>query len=374
MLFLMFLSRSGGIIVGLVYCSILALQLYMKLATIDSETDVQMNVEEFGSLMLLIAEMLLCLGIMFVNLNCSMNLDDFIFLMNQMMKYNQVVLEMINSKNIQLDNSHRKGMLLMDMLICEMFLASITLSFGLALALFHPMEPTHRIFEEWLEIEVGFHGIFIPFYFAAVAIFYNCGSIVVILCWNVGCYVMISSTCLNDLQPQRRIGDENGKQRRCEVLTKFYGAMQDDELVTIYRIHRLFNNLMNDFYATVLVSFHPVALLATVSVMIYFAIKFQEIIWQGGFLVMTVVLGIILFPMVLIRFECILCGRLVDASNGLKSEARKIVRRTTFLAKFAKSCDTFYVQVAYPFYTVHRETFLLFCSQVCDYSITLLLW
>ncbi|CAL8112355.1 unnamed protein product [Orchesella dallaii] len=367
-------NTIAGALMGIFFACILAVQLYLKLTWVDDEAlAADMSLREFGCQMILIGEMLLCLCIMFLNLVCAMHVDDMIYLMNQILAYNNSILEMMKSKNLQLDPFHKKNMRLMDFLITATATISVVLPFGLAGALFHPMEPTHIIFEEWLEIKVGFHGLFIPFYFATCAAMFGSGNIVAIMCWNIACYFVIATTILNDIKPEeleRRIG--NGT--RCQVRTRFYGVMGDQEVVTFYRIQKLFNVLVTDLYASVLVAFHHVALMATVAIMLYFTINFQELLWNGGPIAISVVLGSIFIPLVIIRMQCMMCGYLVDISDEFKDQAWKVVRRNCMLKKFAKSCDTLYVQVAYPFYTVHRETFLLFCSQVADYTITLLLW
>ncbi|CAL8127999.1 unnamed protein product [Orchesella dallaii] len=355
--------------------ALLALRLYLILnaeAELGEETP-KYTLEDFGSNMILIGELFLCSMIMFQVVVCGINLDDFIYLSNQLFAYNKAVLEMRKSKNIAIDAEHRRGTLMLDLNIYGSTIGSLILPFGVAACILHPMEPNHRIAEDWFELEVGLHNWFTLAWYAVTCIgLTGCGNIIIILSWNIAMYFLIANTCLEDITPDQVEQCWDGK--RCSALTHYYGVMEDQEIVNMYRIQKLFNTLMNNFYSSVLISFHHVAVLAVVSIMIFFAIKFQDIIWDGGIIVEGVVLSTIFTGMIIIKVQSMMCGYLVDVSENFRDRCKKVVRGKYFLRKSAESCDTFHIQVAYPFYTVDKGTFVNFCSQVQDYAITLLLW
>ncbi|CAL8112110.1 unnamed protein product [Orchesella dallaii] len=360
---------------GLVWCSTLSIRLYLLITSQpdDGQESPTMNLEEFGSSIILIGEVFLCTCIIFLIIVMIFNLDDFIYLMNQMLSYNKAVLEMLKSKNIELEATHRKNMLILELTMIPIFLISTTLPFGLAAAIFHPMEPTHRMVKDWLEVEMRLEGIFfIPWYVVNCAGLLGCASIVAILSWSIAFYYFIATTCITDLTPENVSGRVEGK--RCKILTRYYGVMEDSEIGACYRVQKLFNVLMNDFYANIMISFHHVALLAVTTGMLFFVIKFNKVVLDGGLIVEAVVLGIIFAPLLLIKLQAMMCGRLADISNNFKDRANKLLHRKYFLAKFSKSCDTYRIQVVYPFYNVHGGTFLEFCGQVRDNTINLLLW
>ncbi|CAL8127991.1 unnamed protein product [Orchesella dallaii] len=363
-----------GIYWGFWWCAALALRLYLIL-TAEPEYDgekSELTLKEFGSNAILVGEIILCSCLMFLVIVSTIHLDDFVFLMNQLFVYNNAVLDMMKSKNIELSLIHRRNMLLLEVMTAAVCVVSAVLPFGLAAAIFHPMEPTHRMVLDWFEIEIKLEGFFILWYILTCVAMLGCGNIVAILANNIAFYFIIFNTCIKDLTAEE-MGQRHGV-KRCQMSTQFYELMEDNEIATAYRIQKLFNILINNFYSSVLVSFHHVAMLAVASIMLFFFIKFQDIVWEGGLLVEAFVLGTIIVPLWLINVQAIMCGKLVDASGAFKFRARKLVHRKTFLAKFGNSCTPFYIQVVYPFYTVHKETFADFCSQAIDYTITLLLW
>ncbi|CAL8087509.1 unnamed protein product [Orchesella dallaii] len=364
----------AGIYFGAWWLAGLAIQLYL---IITSESDDEggkskLDLKEFGCNAILIGEILLCSCVMFLFMVSLRHLDDFIYLMNQLLAYNNAVLEMIKSKNIELDGPHRQKMKQLEILMYAIFFVSTVTPFGLAATVFHPMEPTHRLVQDWFEVDIKPEGIFIIVYIVGCASMMSCASIVAALSINIVFYYVIATTCLEDLTPEA--ADERIGAKRYNMVTQFYGVMEDNEIGTAYRAQQLFNVLMNNFYSSVLVSFHHVALLAVFSIMLYFDIKFQEMIWDGGLIAEMIVLSIVVTPLWLMKIQSSICGKLVDISDTFQDRGRKLLQRKVFLARFADSCSTFYIQVAYPFYAVQKETFADFCSQAVDYTITLLLW
>ncbi|CAL8146191.1 unnamed protein product [Orchesella dallaii] len=364
-----------GFIGGTSYALILALDMYLKLVAEDIPSETGADEKDpfyFATFIIQIGEMMTQLVISFLAFTCVMKLDDFIYLTNQLFVYNGTVLELLKSKEIELDETHQKNMKQLELLIIIAFLFSFILPFGLAAIILHPVEPTHQVIESWLEIKVEAGWVYFPFFLLVGLLLQGCAGIVVILSWNIACYYILATTCLDDLTPIQISERQNSK--RCKVITKFYGEMEDHKVSEMYRIQRLFNELMNDFYKSLLISYHHVGSLVTSCTLICFAIRFWEILSAEGVLACAIVIGSIMVAMGLLLLQSIMCGRLVDISDEFKDVATKLVERRSLLAKFARSCDTFFIQVVYPFYTIRRETFLLFCGQVVDYVITLLLW
>ncbi|CAL8127995.1 unnamed protein product [Orchesella dallaii] len=141
---------------------ILLLRLYLVLnadAELGEEVP-KLTLEDFGSNMILIGELVLCTMIMFLAVICGLNLDDFIFLSNQLFVYNKAILDMMKSKNIEIDADHKRRTLFAELDTIGTCIASTILPFGVAACIFHPIEPNHRLVEDWLEIEVGFQSWF----------------------------------------------------------------------------------------------------------------------------------------------------------------------------------------------------------------------
>jgi len=148
----------------------------------------------------------------------------------------------------------------------------------------------------------------------------------------------------------------------------------DYKLPILFRMQQILNGLYNDIVASTLISFHFVALIATVSVMTTFFISYQNVIQETGMVGYVVVIGCILLPLVIVYLESIMLGRIVDMSDDFIGIGWNTVGRKTMYSKFVKSCKTLYLQQAYPYFTIHKGTFFEFCNEAVDKTITLLLW
>ncbi len=206
---------------------------------------------------------------------------------------------------------------------------SIVLPFGIMGAFSNKIEPHHQMFEEYLEIPLQ-------------------------LTWNI--------------IPKPREGPG-----RSAMITNGFGLKSDSEVVQLYRTQQMFNVLLSSVFRSVLISFHHIGLLATVVVLVVFAVKYGDIMREEGPAAYAIVFSCILAPMVLIYFQCKMGGAVVDISEDFKFSGQNMFPRRTVFRKFAKSCRTFYIEVTYPFYTIHKETFTMFGEQVIDWSMDLLL-
>ncbi|CAL8112257.1 unnamed protein product [Orchesella dallaii] len=194
-----------------------------------AEEDGAMHI--FATRMFQVGEMIIMTCISFLCLTIVLKLDDFIYLTNQIFTYNKWFTEMLKSKNIELDADHKRAIKLLDILMITVFIISAILPFALASCVLHPIEPTHILMEDMFEVEVGFYGFFIPLLGLIAASMYGCGNLVVMLCWNIAFYYMISTTCLQDLMPVEVDRRLHGK--RAMMLTNFFGVMDDNDILKI---------------------------------------------------------------------------------------------------------------------------------------------
>ncbi|CAL8146205.1 unnamed protein product [Orchesella dallaii] len=364
----------GGFYIVLIYIVDIYLKLVNKeIAEEGEDTTNQADLRYLATLIIEIGEIMLTLCIVFLGFLSVAKSDDLLFSFNQIyVCSNSCYDNMVKDKRISLDAGHKNSRNILEFLVTYLLIVSIILPFGLAATIFHPIEPTHQILEYWFEIKVTFDWKFFPFFIFNGILLVTAAGTTSLLCAHITCYFTLATTCLEDLKPVS-IFQRNGT-RRSILNTKFFGKMEDVEIVKIYRAQQLLNILLNDFYKSLLVSYHHVAVMATAVVLICFAVRFNDIMLGGGTVACVVVLASAISPFALMYAQTSMCGRLVDISNELKHMSSKIGERRLLIAKFAKSADTFYIQVAHPFYSVDRETFIQFFDQVVDNVITLLLW
>ncbi|CAL8146197.1 unnamed protein product [Orchesella dallaii] len=369
-----FNTNLGGVYIAIMYI----LDIYLKLVSEEiaeegQDTKNETDLRYFATLIIEIGEIMLTLCIVFLGFLSVAKSDDLLFSFNQIYACsNSIYDNMLKDKSISWDAGHKNSKNILEFLVTYLLIVSIILPFGIAAAVFHPIEPTHQILESWFEIKVTFDWKFFPFFIFNGILLVTAGATTSLLCIHISCYYTLAITCLEDLKPLT-IFQRNGVTGNI-LTTKFFGEMEDIEIVKIYRVQQLLNILLNNFYKSLLVSYHHVAVMAAAVVLICFAVRFNDIMLGGGIVACVVVLASAITPVALMYAQTSMCGRLVDISNELKHMSSKIGERRLLIAKFAKSADTFYIQVAHPFYSVDRETFIQFFDQVVDNVITLLLW
>ncbi|CAL8146188.1 unnamed protein product [Orchesella dallaii] len=365
-------------LVGLFILILYMVDIYLKLVNEEiaeegEDTRNEADLRYFATLIIEIGEIMLALCVVFLGFLSVAKSDDLLFSFNQIYACsNSCYDNMLKEKGIRLDAGHKNSKNVLEFLVACILIVSTILPFGIAAMVFHSIEPTHQILESWFEIKLTLDWKFLPFFILHGILLVAAGGSASLLCIHICCYFILAITCLEDLKPLT-IFQRNGRTRNI-LTTKFFEKMEDIEIVKIYRVQQLLNILLNNFYKSLLVSYHHVAVMATAVVLICFAVRFNDIMLGVQIAGCVVVLATAITPFVFMYVQTSMCGLLVDISNEFKQMSSKIGERRLLLTKFAKSADTFHIQVAHPFYNVDRETFAQFVCQVINYVVTLLLW
>lgn len=360
---------GGGFGIGFV----ITIQIYLKLSNAEEELASQ---TAFAILLLAWGEMIVIFSISTLATLINDKEWEIRYLMNQMFRYHtHYLMPWLNQRDISLDIAHKKKIIAGGAIILGSGYISYLFPFILLGAFFHPLEPVHNIALEWLEWNISLetlttiHIVFFPGIFIAASAAANTIITIVNL---ITCYFLIATLAIEDMTPVRVAQIKSTKYASFE--TNFYGVLSDEEIIQNYRVQQLFYLLINDIVASLRVSLHHVALLASPCIMAYFAIKFSSVVKETG-LVGHFIIGMFIMVPILIEFlEAKWFGTLVDISENFKDKCSKLTGRRKLMKVFSRSCATFYVKQAYPFFTISKETFLEFMGQVVDKTITLLLW
>lgn len=278
---------------------------------------------------------------------------------------------MLKEKEIDLDPTHRKTTRLVELTATVFNFFTTVLPLGLSFVVFHPMEPTHIIIRDWLEIDFSPSLTLLPWILLFFFGILGAANLIAVIGHMVLCYHLISTTVLNDLRPVRL---HHKKGLQVSVETQFYGVIEDIQVVEIYMQLRLLNVLINDVVANFWLALHQIGLLGTASVLAFFVVKCHTEILENGAIGVLVVGGSLISPFLVVYFQSKYFGELRECSDQFREVGRKLVPRKTMYRRFVRSCQTFYVEEAYPFYKIGKDTFLAFWGQVVDYAVTLLLW
>ncbi len=298
-------------------------------------------------------------------------LPNIIHLYNEIFSYNQTIMDFLKHRNINFDRQHKKSMRTLERIVFATNVGSVIICLLILITCLHPLEPTHVLIKEWFEIDWNLELKFIPFIFLFTVSIQHVGNLILIYGLLVEIYCFLVTGVLNDLTVES-VHIRQGS--RCSLETRYFGILEDDEICKLYRIQRYLNERVNEIMGSVFISFHQIGMLATVSIMLFFFVKFQNVIWEVGPIACAVVVGSMLTPLLILWYQSQFFGVLVDTSDEFRENAMNIVPRKTRFRRFAYSCQTYYVEEAYPFFHYHKNTFLEFCETGIDYAINLMFW
>ncbi len=280
---------------------------------------------------------------------------------------------MIKSGKLVLTDNQKQDIKLATFLLYLVMFVSAILPLSLVRALRWQIEPTSMLIQEWFEFELTFSVKSIPLYLIMATTTFAIGSLVCLMLNLSILYYITTFICTHALTPTK-IYWKNGGIDQCELSTKGFGKLSDFELIQMFRTLQVFNLVQNSFFRSVFIAFHHVGCLGIIVVLFVFAVRYNEVLLDEGFVACVLVLGSIWSVITIIYFQTKMAGAVVNASREFKLAQRKITPRKLGLRKFAISCNTLYVDLTYPFYKIHQKTFVQFMERAQDYSMQLLLY
>lgn len=335
------------------------------------ETQAKKDIYAFATLVIGWGELAVVASIQLINVQVFRQNSKIIRLYNELFAYNDKLLSFLEERNIQLDLKHKKEQQKGEVYILIQGIGSIVLCFLLLLTCLHPLEPTHVIIKDWLELEFEWRPALVPWIIMFTCAVQSCGNAILTIGLLVEFHVFMVTPLLDDLTVEA-IHCRRGA--RLELETRYFGVLDDEEICKLYAIQKHLNLRLNDILSTVLISFHQIGLLGTLAIMLFFAVKFQRFIWETGPIACVVVFASVLTPLAICYCQSNFFGDLVDMSDDFKDMALKICPRKTMFRRFAYSCQTYFVEEAYPFFHYDKNTFLEFCAAGVDYAINLMFW
>ncbi len=96
--------------------------------------------------------------------------------------------------------------------------------------------------------------------------------------------------------------------KRCNLNTTSFGLVEDAKLATLFREQQLLNLLINKFFRSILVSFHHAGCQFIVVPLICFAIRFNDILSEDGFVGYLVIGGAIVIVLCILWCQSEICG------------------------------------------------------------------
>ncbi|CAL8134464.1 unnamed protein product [Orchesella dallaii] len=309
---------------------------------------------------------------------CKYN-SNTIRMLNEVFRYSERMEKFLQEQNTQLNRQQILTIRKAETLVVIAAVLSFFVPIGFAGCVLHPLEPSHIMIQEWLEVTVSLKWIFIPFLLLVTAVISKAAVTVFNGIIFAFCYILLATMCITSLTPERVMtvvqpnADASQKAMiRYNVVTKCYGTLDDITVVKMYRTQQVLNVLINEIYASVLFSIHHVATLVVFVGLGLTLLKCPgEMLINSGPLIFLILVAGPAIPPFIEYWEAYEISEITDTSNAFITKCNKMLSRRSMLRKTVMSCRRLTLEAAYPFFTMTKHTFLEFVYYGIDLMITI---
>jgi len=186
-------------------------------------------------------------------------------------------------------------------------------------------------------------------------------------------YMNFHHTCFSSLIPQSTSVLVLPGPVQTIVTRRNIRTMSDEELTVMFRIQQLFNKLANEIFESICVSCHQVAFMIILTGLSFVVLRFYDTLAPNEPLVLLICIMGIAVGMLILVVECSKFEDIMNTSDNVKKSSLRMSGRKSLLRKFTVSCPPMYLEAAYPFYKIKRETLPQFLEQYCDFLVELLM-
>ncbi|CAL8070981.1 unnamed protein product [Orchesella dallaii] len=306
----------------------------------------------------------------------------FVFLTNQMFQYSKKIEDLLTEKNIQLHDSHLKVIRTAELVMLFTAIVSLFIPIGFGASFCNALEPTHILVKEVLEVDVKMSLQHFPFVLLIVLIVSLPANAAFLLIMIGICNYTLAHICISSLNPisvEQRITrvHKNHQHSKCMieyvVTTENFGDMDDTTMLDMYRIQQLFNKLLNEFFGSIIIAFNHVTCMGVLVFFCFIVIKHSQEIANAGIIVIVAVVAAIMATLIAEWYEAQVAGNIYEVSHEFVGKVRRITGRNSGAHKRVASCPSISFDLARPFFSVDKHTFLQFVYQGLDFLTTLLL-
>lgn len=297
-------------------------------------------------------------------------------LFNEMFDFNNVIMEILERKGLQLPADTLRKMRRNEMVYLLIAIICVIFPLGFTACFCSKEEATHILVSDWFEVEISLKWSHLPFLAFLLRGVTNAASILYMIFGLGYTYIVLITGTSDILKPKQAAVmqlDEFKSLSLYTLETYGLGNLKDYEIVRLYRKQRIIATLINQIFASLRISFQHIVLLMVALTICYFFVRGFSVILRLDFLALVVLTTGFITSMVAEYIQAEKIGELVQSTERHVKKCRVATRRTTWFWKTARSWPprlTF--QVAYPFFVMDKHSFPQFCEQVIDFLITLL--
>ncbi|CAL8145252.1 unnamed protein product [Orchesella dallaii] len=280
------------------------------------------------------------------------------------LRYQEIYKEYLNRiPNIK--RYHKKS----DAVLLLVAVGTVVIPFLFAFVLFQDFCPEHQILLRYFEVQVKFEWKFMPLLAYVIYMIVQACDILFIIDIGGMLYLNSCPVWLELIQPDVVEIQEGSPRFRCRIGC----TLNEVEVLRLYKEQEILTEGFNAMFANRLVTGHHSSFLYISTFGLFICIRHWRFIHQPGFLMAPVA-----------AFLCILAeyidGRYVEKVTDTSGKylqslgvlANEKGRRLSRLKKCLKSHRPLQPQLAYPYYTLTRENYLLFVNSIVDNLVSFL--
>ncbi|CAL8085700.1 unnamed protein product [Orchesella dallaii] len=275
--------------------------------------------------------------------------------------------------HLQFGPYQRKGIKEIRYLIIFVAIAGTIMPLGYGATFLTANEPVHQLFQEVLEVDVTFELHNIHILLGIGWLVTTCGGVIFYMTTAVVVSFEFANICFSSLIPQRlQFRHSNKRLYKYHVETAYFGVLEDEEVIHMYRTQQIFNILSNNMVSSLLFcSLQPAIMIILVGLS-FVVFKFFHVLQEIGLTGIVLAFSGIFIALLIQFLESENLGMLVEHSKNFRKIGRRFSNRRSLYWKFAVSCPVVYFDVAHPFYKISRETFGEFFQKYLEFLIDLL--
>ncbi|CAL8112457.1 unnamed protein product [Orchesella dallaii] len=291
---------------------------------------------------------------------------EIIIFFNEMVDLDATFEEMFRT-NSNRPKLHQQTSASVEFLVLIAAVSTLLIPFLFGLFFLQDTQLLHRLFEEVFEIKIKVEMQYLPhILFVIWSANQCCGNIAIILS-IIAMYMKFVVYWITAMHPTKILRKGHGSKLKYKTEL---GIMNEQAMTKIYRIHQVLNRMFNSIVGNRLYSSHQATVQITVVLAGFLCIKyFEMMMFTPGYQLAFLAVFLCSFIELV---ETVIVSDAIGSSKTLQNKIKGMTKPRAEVVKCVADSWTLSIQVAYPYYTMERVTFLAFVQTSIDSLVTVL--
>ncbi|CAL8112449.1 unnamed protein product [Orchesella dallaii] len=296
--------------------------------------------------------------------------DQMIEFFNEMVDFDTFLEETFRTNLKSQEKLYKRTSLVIELLIMMIAVSTLIIPVMFGFFFLQDTEPLHRFFAEVLEVEIKPELKCLPQILFVIWSILQCCNVAGLFLSIGVMYMKFVLFWLTALHPTKILRGGVGRGSQVKYVTSL-GLLDEQTMIKMYRTHQVLNKMFNKFMANRLLSNHQAGIQVIIVVCCLISIQyFEEMLYTPGYQV--VFLGIFL-SLVIVYVETKIVSDAITAGDEFRGKIRSLTGRNKEVVKCVVSSWSLKIHVAYPYFTVNRETFLEFVHRTVEFLVDALM-